>query len=92
MWNNLELESWITDSFDNLTQAQNFVINLMYGSVAESKLVSGIYIELNLNLSLIFVSVGGLLYDIVKNIRKKFSLGSSNELMVYSCVSFILMN
>ena len=41
MWNNLELEQWITDSFENLTAAQTSAINAKYGKVNASRLVAG---------------------------------------------------
>ena len=42
MWNNLELEQWVSDSFENLTMAHAYDINMRYGNMNQSKLVSGI--------------------------------------------------
>ena len=41
MYNNLPLEQWVADSFQNLTNAYNYAINFKYGSTEKAKLVAG---------------------------------------------------
>jgi hypothetical protein len=41
MWNNLELDQWVTDSFENLTNAYTYNINVRFGNLNQSRLVAG---------------------------------------------------
>ena len=41
MYNNLPLEEWVANSFQNLTKAYNYAINFKYGSTEKARLIAG---------------------------------------------------
>lgn len=59
---------WLSENLENLTAINNKLLELNYGTLEKSRLISG-----------------GILLDIIKNMRNKMN-GTLSEIQLYSCV------